>query len=411
MKLSILKGKRKQIQRVIALVFISVICLVSVISVAALSKTVYITVGEESIKINTINTDTYDILSKAGIEVEEDDKVTRIDGENDISIEVNRAIYITVNVDNETKNIVMHEGTVADALEKAEVILSDIDTVEPALDTILTGGEIKVTRWYNISFSDNGVEENVKVPEGTVKSTLEYLECDEIDNDDILYNELSDVITEDTAIVIDRVEYNEVTKTESIPYKKTTQNTDSLYKGQTNLLVEGVNGERELLIREKSVNGEITETEVLSTTVLKEATDELTLIGTKAQTVTIPLSSKYSYTVTEGSGTFIDHNGNTVSYSKVLSGSCTAYHEPAGSLTSTGRTVAMGYVAVNPNVIPYGTRMYVVSPNGGFVYGYAIAADTGGALMQGLGLLDLYFDSDAGVDNFGRRTMIVYILD
>lgn len=80
-------------------------------------------------------------------------------------------------------------------------------------------------------------------------------------------------------------------------------------------------------------------------------------------------------------------------------------------MTSTGRPVAFGNVAVNPNVIPYGTRMYICSPDGSYVYGYAIAADTGGALMSGRVLADLFYETPAECYSFGRRTMSVYILE
>lgn len=79
-------------------------------------------------------------------------------------------------------------------------------------------------------------------------------------------------------------------------------------------------------------------------------------------------------------------------------------------MTSTGRPAAVGYVAVNPKVIPYGTRLYICSPDGSLVYGYAIAADTGGALMSGRVLVDVFYNTVAECNNFGRRTMSVYVL-
>ena len=61
--------------------------------------------------------------------------------------------------------------------------------------------------------------------------------------------------------------------------------------------------------------------------------------------------------------------------------------------TASGRRLGYGTCAVNPALIPYGTLLYIESTNGQFVYGYAIAADTGGALMSGSGLVDLYYES------------------
>ena len=60
-------------------------------------------------------------------------------------------------------------------------------------------------------------------------------------------------------------------------------------------------------------------------------------------------------------GTFTDMYGNQVAYSSMLSGTCTAYSVPGGT-TSLGWDAVYGVIAVNPNIIPYGTRMYITSP-------------------------------------------------
>ena len=68
-------------------------------------------------------------------------------------------------------------------------------------------------------------------------------------------------------------------------------------------------------------------------------------------------------------------------------------------------------MAVNPKVIPYGTKLWITSADGKMVYGYAIAADTGGALLNGRVLVDLFMDTNAECKAFGRRNMNVYILE
>lgn len=81
----------------------------------------------------------------------------------------------------------------------------------------------------------------------------------------------------------------------------------------------------------------------------------------------------------------------------------TAYSPLAGSHTASGSAVAVGLVAVDPSVIPLGTRLYVEG------YGYAYAADTGGAIKGNR--IDLFFDSEWQCNQWGRRTVKVYILD
>ena len=110
----------------------------------------------------------------------------------------------------------------------------------------------------------------------------------------------------------------------------------------------------------------------------------------------------------------LDKKGQPVKYKKLITGKCTAYsseQSTVGTVTSTGMKAQVGVVAVNPKVIPYGTKLYIVSPDGKTVYGYAIAGDTGGGVRKNELVCDLFMDTIAECIQFGRRTMNVYILE
>ena len=123
----------------------------------------------------------------------------------------------------------------------------------------------------------------------------------------------------------------------------------------------------------------------------------------------VPISASWRCTVNDD-GTIIDHNGNVVSYQSIISGTATAYYTDTVSGTATGRMAEYGVVAVNPEVIPYGTILYICSPDGSCVYGYAVAGDTGGTLMAGTVLVDLYYDNYQQCCWFGCRRMNIYIV-
>lgn len=89
---------------------------------------------------------------------------------------------------------------------------------------------------------------------------------------------------------------------------------------------------------------------------------------------------------------------------------CTAYYAPAGAVTSIGATPQVGYVAVDPNRIPYGSLLYITAVDGSWTYGYCYAMDTGGAAMCGDIVADLYYDTLEDCTAFGRRDMIVYVV-
>ncbi|MBC5823809.1 MAG: hypothetical protein GIW99_02300 [Candidatus Eremiobacteraeota bacterium] len=81
-------------------------------------------------------------------------------------------------------------------------------------------------------------------------------------------------------------------------------------------------------------------------------------------------------------------------------GSSSGYN--GGGQTATGARARYGVVAVDPRLIPLGTRLFIPG------YGHAIAADTGGAITGHR--IDLCMDSLGAALSFGRQAMTVYVL-
>lgn len=114
-------------------------------------------------------------------------------------------------------------------------------------------------------------------------------------------------------------------------------------------------------------------------------------------------------TEASGGNTFTTASGEVVSYVKKLTVEATAYScEGYEGITATGTVARYGAIAVDPSVIPYGTRMYIVSDDGAYIYGYATAEDCGGGVKGNR--IDLYFDTEDECWEFGRRSCTVYIL-
>ncbi|MBD5149100.1 MAG: hypothetical protein HDT18_01680 [Oscillibacter sp.] len=111
----------------------------------------------------------------------------------------------------------------------------------------------------------------------------------------------------------------------------------------------------------------------------------------------------------DGSGTITLENGQTLTFSSKRTMRGTAYTSggSVGTRTASGTAVHVGVVAVDRNVIPLGTKVYVVSNDGYYVYGFAVAEDTG---VRG-NTIDLYMDTNRQCIQFGVRECTVYILD
>lgn len=81
----------------------------------------------------------------------------------------------------------------------------------------------------------------------------------------------------------------------------------------------------------------------------------------------------------------------------------TAYDDGNGSYTYRGNFLRKGLVAVDPSVIPLGTRLYIEG------YGYAIADDIGGAIKGNK--IDLAYENRNDALQFGRQKVTVYVID
>ena len=268
---------------------------------------------------------------------------------------------------------------------------------------------IKIIRAFDMKVIDGGKEKTISAVSGSVGEALENAGIALPQGEDVINVSLESEAEENMVVKIDRVKYVTETKTKTVKFKTVTKKDKTLDSGKTKVSVEGVNGEKQVTTTKKYVNGKLKDTKVTEK-VTKKAVDKVVLKGTKAKPAEKKTTVKSVTTVNSDSKT-ITVNGKEISYSRVLTGQGTAYTAPRGSLTSTGKTVKVGRVAVDPRKIPYGTKLYIVSADGRYTYGYAVAADTGGALRSGRVLVDLFYNTERECNNFGRRQIKVYILD
>lgn len=305
---------------------------------------------------------------------------------------------VVVDNDGEAQPYLVVGGTVADVLAMADVQPKTNQIVVPSLSTPITEDTIVYVRNAKpIKVTADGQTRLVVMAYGTVEESLKLAEIP-LDKDDIISVDRDAKIEDIEKIKIQRVTYQKVKETETIAYDSVTQNSDTVELGETKLQTKGENGIKTITKRVKYIDGKKAEEKAVSEKITKQPVDEVTLVGTKGAGTT------------GGAGTFIDSNGVEVAYSQVLTGSGTAYTAPAGSGTATGVTAYHGGVAVNPNLIPYGSKLYVVSTDGSFVYGYCTAVDTGGALMDGSAIVDCFYNTYNECVNFGRRDVNVYVI-
>lgn len=221
--------------------------------------------------------------------------------------------------------------------------------------------------------------------------------------EDMLSVDKERFVTDGLTVSVTRVEYREYQKTFSVDYKTEIKYTSELRQGASKVTQAGKEGVRTITYRERIEDGKVISTKEVSNEITTKPTNKIILKGTKVSNVV----SEAPFDIA------LDDKAQPLNYKKKLTGRCTAYttdRGDSGAWTATGRRAQVGVVAVDPRVIPYGTKLWITSADGKTVYGYAIAGDTGGAVRSGKILADLYYDTYGECSSFGRRTMNVYIL-
>lgn len=192
--------------------------------------------------------------------------------------------------------------------------------------------------------------------------------------------------SEHSTAVIPSDSVQEIVQREPIPYPTLRKSSSELRVGSSKTVRAGVNGEKQVTYRVISKDGKEVRREAVSFKVLKKPTPEVVAMGSRGQ-----LASR---------GYFAGRRMVTM----IATGYDPSPSSNGGSsCTSMGLKIGHGVVAVDPKFIPLGTRLYIEG------YGYAVAADTGGAIKGNR--IDLGHDTAAAASRVGRRKVTVHILD
>lgn len=259
-------------------------------------------------------------------------------------------------------------------------------------------------RAFDVTVEYAGKTYPCSVPGGCKAGEAVYTLGLDVDSTFILDPPAQTVLSDGDTVRVLPCTVRERTETEEVPFETTFIRDDTMALGLTRTRTHGQNGEQEVLYHDYYADGECVSSERVSATVTKEPVNAVCLLGTKKINIAngVPISKLAPADFK------LDSTGVPAHYKSYFDGVATAYY--GGGLTATGVPAAVGYVAVNPKVIPYGTRLWITSLDGEVVYGYAIAADTGGFAKGGWADVDLYMDTYDECVQFGKRGVRIYIL-
>ena len=307
---------------------------------------------------------------------------------------------ITLDLDGKVTEVVSYSKTVKDFIESKEIDVKEGAYISVPLDTKIKE-DIKLTikNPKNYTINEAGVMIDIKSVHSKTKDILKDAGVS-LGELDYTLPDLDKEIGPNTTIEIYKVK--EVVEIEDIeiPYEEQVSMSKDIDRGVINVIQEGKNGIRRSETKNKYVNGVLESSVIVKDEVISEPVNKLVEKGTKELVVTTS-------------------RGDT-RYRRKVAMTATAYdlsYESTGKspghkhygLTASGTHVRPGVVAVDPKVIPLGTKLYIESLDGTKDYGFAVAEDTGGAIKGNK--IDLFFNTKAECYSFGRRKVNVYVLD
>ncbi len=344
---SVIRKNRKQILRSTA-VFLPMILVISMMCITVFARNTYvITDGDQVIVHTTYATNPETVLGEAGFSLGEADSFTTDETESaELAINVLRAQSVTVNNCGETVELTSYGESLESLLNRSGIALYENFVVSLPLDT----------------------------------QTFDGME-----------------------VTVDCVVEKEESYTKEIPYEVVYCDDPNLPKDEEKILVQGSSGQ--MLYKDSVIyrNAQEENRTNLQQTVLEQPVKQIVARGTGVGgNPDMPLI---------GDGVIVLPTGEILSYHSAKKFSATAYTKTdAGcdDYTATGSRVHKGVVAVDPTVVPYGTRMFIVTTDGSYIYGLATAEDCGGGIKGNH--LDLYHDTYSECMKFGVRNCMVYFL-
>lgn len=375
-------GKKMTLPMRIALLLLPVLCVVLLLTQTAFAKNTYlINDGGRVVIHTTYATDPEEVLDEAGLVLDEDDTYISQTGLGVSEITIQRKQQITILHSGMTLEVVSYGESVESLLERLSLILTSEDQVSVPLDAQTYNG---------------------------------------------------------MAITISRSLQMEETYTTRIPFDTTYCYDSSLADGEEKVLTAGVEGQLLCTATVTYIDGVEVNRIILSQNVVRQPVNAVVAVGTYLEQeapetepteppTTVPPTTlpptepptqapiqpnpDFSGNPIIENGMITTPDGEVLTYTHSKQMVATAYNnqDPGCTIyTATGTLCRVGAIAVDPTVIPYGTRMYIVTNDGKYVYGIAVAEDCGKSIKGDR--VDLYFDTTDECWDFGIRDCTVYFL-
>lgn len=308
-----------------------------------------------------------------------------------ITLAISAAAYadlpkaVLVQAESGTWKVLTYGTTVAEAMKQTGIALRPYDRVIPGLATGLTSGmTVTVRRAVSVTLFADGRPRSFMTAAATVAEFLSETGV-HVRSRDQVYPTTDTPLRPGTLVRIVRIETQIVVTEERLPFARVSRLDATLPRGMTRLVQSGRPGSRVRRIAVTSADGVVVDRQVVGDVTVRSPQDRILQVGTRR--------------IFASRGEFAGK--------EILVLEATAYAPWDGpgtnDITSMGLKAGFGVVAVDPTVIPLGSKLFIEG------YGPAIAGDVGGAIKGAR--IDLGFNTIREARVYGRRRQIrVYII-
>ncbi|WP_318841538.1 ubiquitin-like domain-containing protein [Metabacillus halosaccharovorans] len=342
---------------------------------------------------NTVN----DLLKEYEIDIRQEDELshdTKNKIKDDMKITYKAAKPIKVAMGDERRTIWTTADTVKELIQQEDIDVTEHDRIEPALDTVIKNDlSLTIDKAFQITLN---VGEEEKQHVWTTSTTV----ADFLKNQDVQLNELdkvkpalTDELTEKSNVTVTRIEKVTDVVEEPIAFNVVEKKDDNIEKGVQKVINSGKEGKQEKHYEVTIENGQEVTRKLLKTETVQKSEDRVVALGTKVVQTSTTIASRGNDSVSK------EFYVNSTAYTANCNG--------CSGTTATGVNLKANpnakVIAVDPSVIPLGTKVYVEG------YGYAVAADTGSAIKGNK--IDVFLSSKSAAYRWGSKRVKIKILE
>jgi uncharacterized protein YabE (DUF348 family) len=364
-------------------------------------KTIEVKINNREKKIETRADTVADVIKELKLPVEPRDylvpsKQTKVkDGMN---IEWRPSKCVTITLDGKKKTVWTTADTVKALLEEEHYSLSKFDKVIPSANQVLQNRmNIKINKAFPVTVADGNKKKTVWTASTTVGDFLKQQGIT-FDKWDRVEPGLNDYLHANNTVTIVRVKKVTDVVEEPKAFAVVIQKDPNLMEGEKRVLQEGRNGTVLRTYEAVYENGRQVSKKLLEERTIVEGQNKIIAEGTKKGNVQASAETAAATTAAKsvrGRELFV----TATAYTANCSG-CSGTTATGINLHSRSNT---GIIAVDPGLIPLGSRVYVEG------YGYAVAADTGGAIRGNR--IDILMPSQSAAAQWGRKQVKVQIIN